>query len=337
VGTRVTVEDVARHAGVSIATVSRAINESHMLAKATYDRVMDSVEKLGFTPTPAARNLRQQKTQNIALVVPSILNPFFPELVSAVHSAVSEQGYSLLLVDSNKSEQEALRIANSRIADGVLLVGSTSSHPLRRSIENMNIPIVALDRAPTELGATVVQTTNVRGAREVVEHLIEQGHTEIAHITGPAGLSVAEQRTDGYRQALEGNGVKFRPDLVIAGDFSENSGAEAAMQLIESGALFSAIFAANDTQAIGVLAALRRHRIRVPDEVAVAGFDGINLSNYVNPALTTYEQPVGEIAKYAANLLLQRLAGEASDTGDVIKLPGKLIIRESTDREGSRL
>lgn len=328
---RVTVEDVARHAGVSTATVSRAVNGSGTVAQPTYQRVMSAVNELGFTPTPAARNLRQQRTRNIALVVPSIVNPFFPELVSAVHPGVAAQGYSLLLIDSHESEREALRVVTSRIADGVLLIGSTSSAEGNSSSETVNVPIVALDRAPSALAATVVQTENQLGAREVVSHLIERGHREIAHITGPVGIDVADQRTAGYREALERHGLSIKPKLTKIGDFSEDSGFAAALDLIDSGQEFSAIFAANNIQAIGAIAALQLRGFSVPEDVAIAGFDGIHLTRYVNPSLTTYIQPVKMIAQRATDMLLRIISGAAEpNTKQVMRFPGELVIRESS-------
>ncbi len=328
---KVTVEDVARHAGVSTATVSRAVNGSGTVAQHTYQRVMSSVNELGFTPTPAARNLRQQRTRNIALVVPSIVNPFFPELVSAVHPGVAAEGYSLLLIDSHESERAALRVVTSRIADGVLLIGSMSDLGGGTSISPVGVPVVALDRAPSVLSATVVQCENEQGAREVVEHLIERGHRDIAHITGPVGIDVADQRTTGYRAALKGRGLAVQAELIKTGDFSEDSGFAATLELIDSGHKFSAIFAANDIQAIGAIAALQLRGLSVPQDVAVAGFDGIHLTRYVNPTLTTYIQPIKTIAQRATDLLLRKISGIASAAAqEMLRFPGELVIRESS-------
>lgn len=328
---KVTVEDVARHAGVSTATVSRAVNGTGTVAQPTYQRVMSAVNELGYTPTPAARNLRQQRTRNIALVVPSIVNPFFPELVSAVHPGVTAQGYSLLLIDSQESEREALRVVTSKIADGVLLIGSTAASSGTTLMKSGNVPVVALDRAPSALAATVVQTENQLGAREVVDHLIERGHREIAHITGPTGIDVANQRTAGYRQSLERHGLEVREDLIRTGDFSEDSGFAATLDLVDAGKSFTAIFAANDIQAIGAIAALQLRGISVPEDVAVAGFDGIHLTRYVNPSLTTYIQPIKTIAQRATDLLLRNIAGITKpNDGEVLRFPGELVIRESS-------
>jgi len=328
---KVTVEDVARHAGVSTATVSRAVNGSGTVAHPTYERVMASVRELGFTPTPAARNLRQQRTRNIALVVPSIVNPFFPELVAAVHTGVAAQGYSLLLIDSHESERAALRVVSSRIADGVLLIGSMSELGGTTPAIGMDVPVVALDRAPAALEATVVQCENEEGAREVVEHLIERGHRDIAHITGPVGIDVADHRTSGYRQALKNHGIPVQSSLIKPGDFSEDAGFAATLELIDAGAEFTAIFAANDIQAIGAIAALQLRGISVPQDVAVAGFDGIHLTRYVNPTLTTYIQPVKTIAQRATDLLLRTLTGDLASTPKKMqRFPGELVIRESS-------
>lgn len=331
---KITVEDVARYAEVSTATVSRAVNGTGTVAQPTYERVMSAVNELGFTPTPAARNLRQQRTRNIALVVPSIVNPFFPELVSAVHPAVAAQGYSLLLIDSQESEREALRVISSKIADGVLLIGSMTSGAGVASVPKLDMPVIALDRAPQVLKATVVQTENRGGAREVVKHLLERGHRQIAHITGPAGIDVADQRTRGYRQALEEAGIVPSGGLIRAGDFTEDSGFAATIDLIDAREEFTALFAANDIQAIGALAALQLRGISVPEQVAVAGFDGIHLTRYVNPSLTTYIQPIKSIARRASEMLLRQISRGAEPAAEkfpeVLRFPGELVIRETS-------
>src|SRR5690625_3501886 len=193
------------------------------------------------------------------------------------------------------------------------------------------VPVVALDRAPSALWATVVQCENELGAREVVEHLIERGHREIAHITGPVSIDVADQRTTGYRAALKGRGLAVQSELIKTGDFSEDSGFAATLELIDSGHKFSAIFAANDVESIAVIASLHLRGLSVPQDVAVAGFDGILLTRYVNPTLTTYIQPIKTIAQRATDLLLRKISGIASAAAqEMLRFPGELVIRESS-------
>lgn len=331
---RVTVEDVARRAGVSTATVSRTVNGTARVAEDTLFRVREAIDQLGFRPNPAAQNLRQRRMRNIALVTPTMLNPFFPELVAGVHPELRARGYSLLVIDTEEPEREAVRAADSRVVDGVLLVASTGE--ARRSLQTpRDVPMVAIDRAPSMLEIDVVQCDNEAGAREVMQHLIGCGHTRIAHIRGPVGLDVATQRARGYQDALALHGVPFDGRLVITGSFDEDSGFAAASALLTGPHPPTAIFAANDLMAIGAIAAAHQHGVRVPDDVAVAGFDGIHVGRYTQPALTTIVQPVADLARRAAELLVDAI--DRRDTQPVrrpvptvTQLPGRLAVRGST-------
>ena len=336
-GARVTVRDVAQRAGVSTATVSRTINGTATVSAETLDRVRAAIADLDFRPTPAAQNLRRRRTGNIALVTPSIVNPFFPELVAGVHPEVARRGYSLLLIDSDDPVREAARVAGSRLVDGVLLVASV--HPGRRLTDGPStaVPVVAFDREPATPTTAVVQCENVAGATAVVEHLIGLGHTRIAHLRGPAGLDVAEQRADGYRKALAAAGLPVDERLVRAGEFTEDSGYEVTLRLLAEPAPPTAVFAANDMMAVGAIAALRDRGLRVPEDVSVAGFDGIHLGRYLQPPLTTYAQPVAALARRAVDLLLD--AVEAATPGarppgraatPAYRLLGELLVRGST-------
>ncbi len=229
-------------------------------------------------------------------MTPSIVNPFFPELVAGVHPELRRRGYSLMLIDTEEPEADAARVAESRLVDGVLLVGSVRPTRTGSSPLTAGVPVVAFDRAPAGGGTTVVQCDNVAGATAVVEHLVAGGHTRIAHIGGPAALDVAQQRATGYRTTLAAHGLGSDDALVAAGDFSEDSGYAAALELLARGEPPTAVFAANDMMAIGAIAAFQLSGMVVPTDVAVAGFDGIHLGRYVQPTLTTYAQPIAAIA-----------------------------------------
>lgn len=331
---RVTIEDVARRAGVSTATVSRTVNGTACVADGTLKRVREAIDELGFRPTPAAQNLRQRRTRNIALVTPTMLNPFFPELVAGVHPELQARGYSLLVIDTEEPEREAVRAADSRIVDGVLLVASSgeAKQPLQMP---WDVPMVAIDRTPSMLEIDVVQCDNEAGARDVMRHLIGCGHTRIAHIRGPARLDVATQRARGYLDGLAFHGVPFDDRLVITGNFDEDSGFAAASALLTAPRPPTAIFAANDLMAIGAIAAAHQHGLRVPDDVAVAGFDGIHLGRYTQPALTTFVQPFAALAQKAAKLLVDAIDRRDSQAfrrpaTTLTQLPGRLIVRGST-------
>jgi len=328
-----TVEQVARLAGVSTATVSRVLNGTAAVAADTERRVRDAIEQLAFSPAPQARGLRTGRTGNIALIVPSITNPFFPELMAHVNREVRGRDYSLLLFDSPEPEAEGVRVARSRLADGIILVGSTSPAGTPAALEITDVPVVAFDRRPQALSAPVVQVDNYRGAREVVGHLGATGRRRIAFIGGPRGVSVSADRTRGYRAGLRDLGVAPDQALMTAGEFDEDSGYAAAVRLLGDPASpprFTALFAANDMMAIGAMSALRDRGIAVPRQVAVAGFDGVHLGRYVAPALTTYAQPTADLAARAVELLAAAIAGSPSPSSRPLRLAGSLIVRDST-------
>lgn len=326
----VTVRDVARRAEVSTATVSRVVNGSARVAEGTVRRVAAAIDELGYTGEPAA-TLAPTRTGHVALVVPSITNPFFPELVTGTRAALAAAGYSLLLVDADDPEAEARRLAGARLIDGILLVGSHSA-PRRRRPSQPRVPVVAIDRTPTSWRAPVVECDAYQGAWTVTAHLASRGHIRIGHVAGPAHLDVAARRRRGYRDALRERGLAFDPSWVVRGDFSEESGHRAALRLLDVARPPTAIFAANDLMAIGVLAALDGAGVRVPQDMAVAGFDGIRVGRYTSPTLTTYAQPVLDMSRHAVALLLARLRDlSAVDVPRLTPpLPGRLLVREST-------
>ena len=329
---RATVEQVARLAGVSTATVSRVLNGTAAVAGATERRVREAIDLLAFRPTPQARNLRMGRTGNIALIVPSITNPFFPELMAHVNREVRDRDYSLLLFDAPQPEDEGVRVARSRLADGIILVGSPSAAAADAwsPLELSDVPVVAFDRRPRALRAPVVQVDNYRGALEVVAHLAGRGHRRIAFIGGPRGVSVSADRARGYRAGLRAASLPADAGIVTAGEFDEDSGYAAAVRLLRGDGGFTALFAANDLMAIGAMSALRDQGVAVPGQVAVAGFDGIHLGRYVAPSLTTYAQPTAELARRAVELLAAAIAGPPLLRPPTLKLAGQLVARDST-------
>ncbi len=326
---RVTVRDVARRAAVSTATVSRVVNGTARVAEGTVRRVTAAIDELGYPAAPAASHA-PSRTRHVALVVPSITNPFFPELVTGARAALARGGYSLLLVDAEDPEGEARRLARSRLVEGILVVGSQAARP-HRGPGQPAVPVVAIDRTPTSWRAPVVECDSYQGARTVTAHLAATGHTRIAHLAGPAQLDVAGRRRRGYHDALRERGLHPDPSWVIRGDFSEESGHRAALRLLEGIRPPTAIFAANDLMAIGAIAALGHAGVRVPQDMAVAGFDGIRAGRYTRPTLTTYAQPVLDMSQRAVALLLAAIRDPAAGAARLTPpMPGRLVVREST-------
>ena len=273
----------------------------------------------------------------LGLVLPSLRNPFFPDLIASVTTVAADRGYGVLIAVSENPTDEVLRMVRSSTVDGIVVVGATSGRDTVAGVNEINVPIVAFDRAPSQLRTTVFSVDNELGAATVTQHLISKGHSRIAHISGPRGLGVSEQRARGFRRALEKAGLEDYPEFRVFGDFTEESGFAVIDQLFDVAQPPTAIFAANDMMAIGVLSALKVKKI-APAGVAVAGFDGLTISRYVSPRLTTYRQPISELTMLCIQQLL--LAVEAQDPGMLCGphdeqvtqlLPGQLVVGESSD------
>jgi DNA-binding LacI/PurR family transcriptional regulator len=327
----VTVYDVASAAGVSIASVSRALNGQPGVGRATVEKIQRVATELGWSPNDIARSLSEKTTRTIALVLPDITNPFFPELVKGVQTAADERHNTLLLANSGEDAEKFLRDLEAlrrKQVDGVILI---SDHPDQTRVAEIcaGIPVVALDRDLGDPGASVVGVDHEEGARKAVAHLIELGHRRIAHIAGPAAIEVSARRRAGWAQALEEAGLAARSELVVSGTFLEEGGFEAGLQILDRLDEFTAVFAANDLTAVGFLAACASRGVQVPHEVSLVGFDGIHLTRYTTPTLTTVAQPIFDLGHRAGELLF-----EAISTEDPVKvkeiLPTRLVVGASS-------
>jgi LacI family transcriptional regulator len=329
---RPTIYDVARLAGVSTATVSRALNGTGQIASATRVAINAAVEQLGYRPNTIARSLVTKSTQTIALLLPDITNPFYAALVAGIQEQVLEAGHTMLLCTTDgdpEREEQYLDLLRGKQVDGALVDGLVlPPERIARFVQD-GFPIVCLDRDVDSTSVPLVQVDNRLGARMATEHLVSLGHLRIAHVAGPPELRISEERVEGYRAALRDAGLDPDPALVAAGGFTEEGGYRAIEEL--SGRGFSAIFAANDLSAIGVISALAAEGRRVPDDVSVVGFDDLRLSAFTTPPLTTIHQPAAEIAKRAMQLLLDLTRGKKV-TRQLHLLEPTLVVRGSTAR-----
>jgi LacI family transcriptional regulator len=327
---RPTIYDVARLAGVSTATVSRALNGTGQIAPATRVAIDAAVEQLGYRPNTIARSLVTKSTQTIALLLPDITNPFYAALVSGIQQRALEAGHTMLLCTTEgdaEREEQYLNLLRAKQVDGALVDGLRLPPDRIARFVRDGFPIVCLDRDVDSTSVPLVQVDNRLGARMATEHLLSLGHTRIAHVAGPPDLGISEQRVDGYREALAAAGLIPDPGLIATGGFTEEGGYRATRQLMGRG--FGAVFAANDLSAVGVICALAEQGWRVPDDVSVVGFDDLRLSAFTTPPLTTIRQPAAEIAERATELLLD-LAGGGHVHEQLHLLPPELVVRGST-------
>ena len=330
---RPTIYDVARLAGVSTATVSRALNGTGQIATATRAAIDDAVAQLGYHPNTAARSLVTRSTQTIALLLPDITNPFYAALVSGIQERALEAGHTMLLCTTEgdpEREEQYLSLLRAKQVDGVLVDGLVLPPDRITRFVRDGLPIVCLDRDIDSTLVPLVQVDNRLGARLATEHLLSLGHVRIAHVAGVPELGISEERIEGYRAAHRRAGVPLHPELLAVGSFTEEGGYEAARSLLASQE-FTGVFAANDLSALGVLSALAGAGRRVPDDVSVVGFDDLRLSRYTTPPLTTVHQPAGEIARHATELLLQLASGRTIERMLHLLEP-ELVVRGSTQR-----
>lgn len=332
----ITLWDVARAAGVSAATVSRALEKPDTVAEETRRRVMEAVASCGYTPNILARNLRKMETRLVTVLIADVTNPFFNEIVRGVEQVARANGYSVLLADSeNDPGQEAAygNLLAARRTDGMILlngrlpVGLVAETPRGAKPP----PIVVACEYLTNRDLPTVQIDNIEAARKATEHLIDQGHRRIGFITGPMWNVLSRDRLHGYRDALLDNGLAFDESLVVSGNFSIPSGIAAAQLLLGLAKRPTAIFASNDEMAFGAIRAARDLGLRVPRDLSVMGFDDIRFSAYVDPPLTTVRQPGLEIGRTAMTMLLRILNGEPVEPRRVV-LPTQLEIRASVAR-----
>lgn len=328
----VTIKDVARVAEVSVATVSRALNGRQYVAEQVRARILKVAGELRYSPHHAARALSSRRTHTIGVVLPDLHGEFFSELMRGIDHAARERGLHLLVSSCHGSlaeQRDALRATPGRV-DGVLVMSPFlgSEEALDQALAP-ELPAVLMNCAGSPR-ATVLNVDNHGGAHAMTRHLLEVGHRRIAFICGPADNFDACERLRGYRDALA-TVVDAGAEWTVAGAFDEASG-YAAGEIFATGPRPDAVFAANDVMALGCLFALRKAGLRVPEDIALAGFDDVPMARYVNPALTTMRVDIASLGARALQLLLQHpgLGGDTSAPMDTAALIPELIVRDSS-------
>ncbi len=325
-----TIDDVARLAGVSSATVSRVINHSAPVIPSTLQKVRAAIETLNYHPNSAARILAQRKTATIGLLVPEISESFFLPLLRGIEQTASKAGYSLLIrTTSYGPKNNPFAMLGEHNTDGLLVFSESLADEELARLQQVGFPVVLIYQdSPKGLQIPAITIANKQGARELVDHLIEQhGRRRIVHLRGPDTACDALWREKGYRLSLAEHHIPYDPALVLPGNFDTDCAQNAIRQLIQRGTAFDAVFSGDDGSALGVIAALREAGIRVPEDVSVVGFDDVDFASHVHPPLTTVHAPTQQVGEKAVQQLLKVIAGEAIEP--VTLLPVELIIRKS--------
>jgi LacI family transcriptional regulator len=331
-----TIKDIAQEAGVSYATVSRALNNKYGVKPATRKRIMALAQARGYTPNAIARGLVKKETLSIGLIIPDISNPFFPQVARGVEDAAKERGYSVFLCNTSyDSDREAhyLNLLVEKRVDGIILASGFQSGEASVNASAGAIPIVSLCARFETVHNSFVVIDNERGGILAIRHLIEQGYESIGFIGTQREVDVEGQRFKGYRLALEQFNMPYEERHTVTGDLKREGGYEVIRRIIASGDYPRAFFVENDLMALGVIQGIKEEGLRVPEDIAVVGFDDIAFASFPEIGLTTVRQPKFEMGKLAATLLLDTIA-EVTTTPKKYILEPELIVRTSSCSAG---
>lgn len=326
--------DIATKAGVCKATVSRALNTPDRVSAKTREKVLKVVAEMGYTPNKLAAGLRQGKSRNIAIMLPDITNPYFSPVIRSIENVAHQRGYSVVLNDTQDDpalERTFAGMVRTRQVDGIITNSSRIPFDIdpSKSLSEQLPPLVNASEFTELSGIPKVGVDNYEIGVEATEHLLKLGHTRIGVIAGPDTINSSQLREKGFRDAMAKASVKVEEKLVFHGDFSSQSGVTGAQRLMQQRHRPTAIFCFGDLAAIGALHALRELEYRIPDDVSVISVDGIALGEYCAPPLTTIAQPMEQIGKTIATILLDLIDGKPPQQ-EVNILPHQLVVRKST-------
>ncbi|MEM7347018.1 MAG: LacI family DNA-binding transcriptional regulator [Chloroflexota bacterium] len=334
----VTIRDVAKAAGVSVSTVSRVLNDKDDVAAETYEKVQAVIAELGYASSLAAKSMRSHKTNVIGLVIPELEDPFAVQVIQGVNQAIKGLDFDLLIYTSGDinidswvaREQQYVSLLNGSVVDGIIVVT-----PAGRTFTT-NFPLVAIDPHLDSADFPAVIAANKEGALSVMTYLLELGHRRIGFITGRPYLQSAIQRLEGYKAGLEKANILIDPDLIQEGNFTQEIGYKCAKALLTLPNPPTAIFAANDSSAIGAIQAANELGLHIPDDLSVVGFDNILASPYVNGGLTTVDQYIEKMGHAAVKMLIELIQQKSLDK-TVYRVPTELIVRNTCQEVNTQI
>ncbi len=323
------IRDVARLAGVSVATVSRALSNPEKVSPESLAKVHKAIAEVGYRPNMLARNFRSARAYAVVVLVPDIANPFYSLFIRALEDRAHQKGYAVLLGDTRgtpEREIEYIRRVETRLADGIVQLRPSSE----KSQNNIPPDVPCVNACGCEYTTgPAIRIDNRGAAKSMVNYLISLGHKRIGVISGLKDNPHAIDRLQGYKEALADAGIPFEKDLIAEGDFTMWSGLNAAFQFCNMKNRPTAIFSMNDEMAIGAMQTLKNQGIKIPEDMSVTGFDDIAYAKYSDPSLTTISQPAEEMGKMAMDMLLKVIEGEPLSQRECV-LPTEFIIRKST-------
>lgn len=334
----VTVKDIAKEAGVSHSTVSRALHGNPLISDETSERIRQIALQMGYLPSAAARALKTKRSRVLGVVLSSVEDPFFSEILQGIEEVVQGSGYSLFIASADRDpdrEQKIVQAMVERRADGVIICSTSFSSEQSGPLLQYGVPLVVVNNQAAEDFRYSIYHDDIDGSRQVTRHLIDLGHRRIGYIGNSASGRTTLDRLTGFRQEMEAFGLTVQPEFIYeASGGGPEHGISAAQYFLQLPNRPTALVCYNDMLAIGVLKSLQQAGVCVPQEISITGFDNIVFSAYTHPPLTTLDQPKRFIGTEAARLLLELLASSANDESSnqqkVRILRGKLLVREST-------
>ncbi|MCP3763669.1 LacI family transcriptional regulator [Domibacillus sp. A3M-37] len=322
--------DVAKKANVSPATVSRVLRQPDLVNKKTREKVLKVVSELNYKPHMIASQFRTQETKTILVIVPDITRPFFSEVLRGIEHMALKHGYQVILGDTENNierEKEYVELMYKKQADGVLLLTARMDSKSLKEL-SASFPMVLACEYVDELDIPTVSIDNISGARKLTEHLINVGHKKVAYISGPMNVILSRDRLRGFQQAMAQYDLPVDPSYIQEGDYEIESGYNQMVKLLALEDPPTAVFVFNDEMALGTIKAVQDHGLKVPEDIAVVGFDNLKMATIFSPRMTTIDQPKYEIGQRATNMLLTLMKGGSLEKKKIV-LKDELIIRES--------
>lgn len=328
-----TLKEVASLAQVSTATVSNVINNTKHVSESVKKQVYDAMETLNYKPNEIAKSLRVQQSRLIGILISDISNDFISKVVKGIENTLSEIGYNVLLCSTDsdfEKEKEYLNVFMGKRIDGLIISSSgTGDYEHYEDLLKAKVPVVFLNRCPDHFPSNMVMTNNIKGAYSATEHLIKHGHKKIGIITGPLHFSTGRDRFIGYQRALDDYGIPFRKEIVLEGCFNIESGYELTKKLFEENMDVEALFISNNSMSLGAYKYIKEQGIKIPEEIAIYGYDDPEWADIVDPPLSGIKQPAYQLGIYAAKKIVDTVQGNCTETRGIKYLDPEMVVRKS--------
>jgi DNA-binding LacI/PurR family transcriptional regulator len=329
-----TIKEIADRAKVSIATVSRALNNDARVTQETRQLILKISEELEYKPNLLARYFAKKTSSIVGLILPDLTDEFFTELIKGVDEITYKHGFYTMVASSHKYrtlEESLITLAKNGLVGGMVLLISSLSKEIKEILNQTNLPVVLITGGTGSSGYDEVSIDNYKGAYDMTSYLIGQKFKKIAHITGPDDNDDSQIRKKGFIDACHNNNITVNNSWIIKGGFTKESGEHACTKLLSQKNRPEVIFASNDMMALGCYDAMEKHGMKIPDDIAVAGFDDIFISHYLSPPLSTVKVQIEEVGRKAADILIKRMNGDNSTRKHHVKISTGLVIRKSSD------